>query len=358
MTLFALSDAAVTQDRVEREGELPLQGGRILAADRVAVQYAQADGTAVTVPGYLVRDVIRSDAPRSYLEARESFAGGNYRDALQLWALALRASEAPAWLAPSAHYWRGESAVRLGQHREALHAFQTTLRLEPKGVFSVRARIGLARAHAHLLEIEAGKQALEQLAHDAAVSDLPKSYVPRILQARAEFASLTQAHADAAAAYASLAAHWAKQAETLAPGPARKEASLARYRAEYESGSSRLAANQRDEAKQVFSDLRGRAAEFPVADFLGLMGEAEIALAEGLPDRARINLTTALATRFESETEFPAALLLLGRSYLALAEAGENGARAEARTTFHRLLTTYPGSRSAEEAGRLLKQHR
>jgi hypothetical protein len=131
---------------------------------------------------------------------------------------------------------------------------------------------------------------------------------------------------------------------------------VAALRAEASKARAHLLDNKVAEARTAFSRLAGL--PDPVARAIGRLGEAEVSLAQGDPDRARVLLSEMVAVHFGGgDEDLSRALHLLARCYLELRDKqNEKNANEMARRYLDELLIQYPGSDDAKAARELQKR--
>ena len=119
-------------------------------------------------------------------------------------------------------------------------------------------------------------------------------------------------------------------------------------RGERDKGSALIMDKKYNAANGIFARL-STSRNDRLARAIGLMGQGELSLAQGNPDKARVQLSEVTALGFAAEEERPRALRLLAECYIAL-KGKEKGAETLAAAYIDDLLRHHPGTEDAKVA--------
>jgi TolA-binding protein len=340
-------------DRIDRSSGGSLVDVEVVKEDYKEVTYRKkGSARAMTVPAESVVEVVRGNMPPNLREGRAKLLSGDMLGAVG--PLRLAAREGDPWVKEYASFYLGEALSRLGETRDAIAAYEGVLQVKPDSRLLPQVRLGIAQAH-----MTAGAHAKADDTLTSFLREIDSKGMSRTYALNAKHlhgASLVEQKkfGDAAREYDSLIRE-AQNLASKADASVKRTYEVATLRAEASKARALLHDNKVAEARSAFSRLAGL--PDPVARSIGRLGEAEVSLAQGDPDRARVLLSEMVSVHFGGDEDLSRALHLLARCYLELRDKqNEKNANEMARRYLDELLIQYPGSDDAKAARVLQKR--
>jgi hypothetical protein len=352
-----LTASGGAQDRIDLRHEEPLSGGHVTETAAGSITYRTPEGGVRVLAADLVLSVRPDPLPRAWAAAEAALSEGDRRSAVLLLALArVQVGNAPRHRAALRLLAAGLE-LELGRNEAALASVgRAEAEIEAAGrmALDLRPRASLLRA-----------RALDALGHEeesgALLSGLARELAPvagarrlhaEVLQTWAILAEGAGRPAEAARILADLEQTCGDAAE----GADAREFPIRRLRARFERARALASAGDIEGARSLFAALGDSTADAALAGLFASLGEAEIALAQGDPDRALAVAKGLLATRFDAEEGFPEVHLAVLRAHLLRARAGDRRAPEEARSTLALLRERHPLAPASTRAARLIKE--
>jgi TolA-binding protein len=214
-------------------------------------------------------------------------------------------------------------------------------------------RLGIAQCHTAEGKYDEAASVLEAFAKEVDTLKLPRSFALETQRSLGQVQLKRGNFAEAARRFEGVATEakslFLKATDEEKPSLRRLELLATRDRATAMIGDKKFA-----EAEALLASLRNEKED--LARAIHLIGQGEVLLGKGDPDRARVLLSQAVVTSPAAQPELPRALLLLGSSYLALKEKGERGAAKMASIYLNNVVQRYAGTDEAKAAEALQKR--
>lgn len=356
VAIFALSTLVLAaQDRIDLSEGAPILDVKIDQETFKRVTYEKADGKKGSVDGAKVVSVTRGATPNALREGRALYLTGDYANAIRLLETAERGADAADWVKEYAAFWRGRALLASGEGLKAVSAFEKVLSINGESRLLPETRIGIGNAHAVDGDHGKAKSTLEAFEKEVADKKLParwaaeaKRSVGKSLERRGDWSEAARTYGSLISSSKSMAGS-ADAAQQLA---LKRVALLA----ELDRGNALVRAGRPNDAQSAFAGIRGKYQGVPGANAVAMIGEAQVQIAKGDADGARIKLTEVLALHFEEPAVRPNAMLLLAEAYRELAKKGESEARIKAQTYLKTVSSRFPGTEAARQAREMMNK--
>jgi TolA-binding protein len=285
-------------------------------------------------------------------EGKSKSQSGALVEAEGLLQIALADAKIP-WVKEYAAFYLGQVQRQLGRSSMAIKAYEQVLATKPDSRFLPQVRLGIAQCHTAEGKYDEAASVLEAFAKEVDTLKLPRSFALETQRSLGQVQLKRGNFAEAARRFEGVATEakslFLKATDEEKPSLRRLELLATRDRATAMIGDKKFA-----EAEALLASLRNEKED--LARAIHLIGQGEVLLGKGDPDRARVLLSQAVVTSPAAQTELPRALLLLGTSYLALKDKGERGAAKMASIYQNNVVQRYAGTDEAKAAEALQKR--
>lgn len=261
---------------------------------------------------------------------------------------ALAEKDAKPWVKEHAGFYLGEALREAGLFDEAAKAYDSVIQARQDSRFVPRAKLGRGAA---LIAMGKGAEAsaeLKAFAADVDAKGLSLLWRIRALSMAAR-SLLSQKKYDEAALEFDASASALRPLVGKAAEDERRDLEVALLRLDRDRGLAQVRAKKLPDAERTFAAIESAAKDDPIALGIARLGLAEVRLAGGKPDDARLLAARAYCLNFSADEEMPWITLVLAKSYAALAEKGEKGASKAARGFLEDLVQQFPNSEAALE---------